>query len=186
MKKSPLLFLSLIALALCSFAIFETRETKGVTKLKYQQYLSLFDKVELPYQVALDTGIISKATRIDVGFSHFHEELRTGGFSRIGPSNYYAEALVVSNEKINVVLYSVVRPRSRKEYSYYLQSIDAKGNIIMNTFLVSLNNKTKNTCQINKDLSITVFNEQKQQRQVIQIYPDGKIEEISSKTAMAD
>jgi hypothetical protein len=186
MKKFPLLFLSLIAIALCSFAMFETQEMGGVSKLKYEQYLSLFKKIELPYQVALDTAIILKPHRIDGSFSHFHDGLSTGGFSRMGPSNYYAEALVVSNEKINVVLYSVVRPRSRNDYSYYLQSIDAKGNVIMNLFLVSLNDRTKNTCQINKDLSIVVFNEKRQQRQVIQIYPDGKMEEINSKTAMAD
>jgi hypothetical protein len=49
MKKSPLLFLSLVALALCSFALFESRQAAPppVEESVYKGYLSLFKEVLL-------------------------------------------------------------------------------------------------------------------------------------------
>lgn len=185
MKKSPLLFLSLVALALCSFAMFESRETTGVTKLKYQQYLSLFDKVELPYQVALETGMFKMANTIGATFSHFHEGLgRT--FSRVGPSEYYAEAHIFSNEKINVVLYSVIELRQGNRCSYYIHSIDNKGEIIDSQFLMDFYAGAKHSCQINKDLSIVISFGSEQESKTFQIHPAGRLEKINNKTAMAD
>ncbi len=130
MKSLPLAFALLFALSLCSFAIFHTQEAAPIEESMRTQYLAAFRKVEFPYTISAENREYKKKARFARDYKHFISGLSRGNFSRMGPSYYYPDAILTSNDKFDAVLYVEEAPYGGDIGTFTLQTIDKKGDII--------------------------------------------------------
>lgn len=134
MKKQSLIFLALVVLGLSSFVWFERGGDAPIEESLRKQYISLFEKVELPYKLAPNDNWMT-ATHLTRDYRHFISGLGRGQFSRMGPSDYYPEAMVASTDKFDAVIYSEATPYDEKP-TYYLQIVDKKGDVLDTRYLI--------------------------------------------------
>jgi hypothetical protein len=114
MKKSTLGFAAIVALSLCSFAMFHTADAPPVDKALYAKYLENFKKVELPYTIEKNhslapiepsANVALKSKSLGYEYADFIPELAHGSYSRMGPDHFDADALVAQTEEFNAVVY---------------------------------------------------------------------------------
>lgn len=195
MKKLPFAFLAFFALSLCSFAIYENyQENPPIEESARKQYLSLFRTQTLPYKIDENSKAWQSAPRLTRDQRHFIPDLARGGFSRMGPSTYRPDAMIVSNEVFDAVIYTEKEPYGDNSPNFVLQTINKKGDIISSETIYSgYNEKSGETsATINADLSINMktmhydYNEKRNTlvNQTWKIEEDGKINMMpAAKTA---
>jgi hypothetical protein len=186
MKKLPFAFLAFFALSLCSFAIYENyQENPPIEESARKQYLSLFRTEKLPYRIDEKSNAWEAAPRLTRDQRHFIPDLARGGFSRMGPSTYRPDAIIVSNDVFDAVIYTVREPRGSSMPDFVLQTINKKGDIISEeTIYIGYYEESGETfATINADLSInmkTMHYDYKEKRNTLvnqtwTIGEDGKI-----------
>jgi hypothetical protein len=161
MKKTPLVFLALFALSLCSFAIYENYEDNSpIEEAVRKEYLSLFRTEKLPYRIDKNSKVWKTMPIMTSAQSHFIPDLGTKRVSRFGPSRYCPDAMIVSNAVFDAVIYTRQYPDGDGRLFFILQTIDKKGDVIAEQTIYSsdyFNEKdSKESATINADLSIVL------------------------------
>lgn len=153
MKKQSLMFLALVVLGLSSFVWFERGGEAPIEESLRKQYISLFEKVELPYKLEPNDNWMT-ATHLTRDYRHFISGLGRGQFSRMGPSDYYPEVMVASTDKFDAVIYSEAAPYDEKP-TYYLQIVDKKGDVVDTRYLIEGYGES-DFVNFNKDLTFMI------------------------------
>jgi hypothetical protein len=182
MKKQPIIFLALVALALCSFAIFKGQEAAAppIEKAVYKQYLSLFTKVELPYKMSIANETWKEKEELDMNYAPFIPDLEYAQFSRSEPSDYYPEVMVAADKKFNIVVYAEVVAWHDDRPHFHIQTINKKGKVISSFYLVKFAKESDSYCEIAKDLSISTYDAETKKTQKLKIDKEGKISEVKA------
>jgi hypothetical protein len=163
MKKTPLVFLALFALSLCSFAIYENYEDNSpIEEAQLTQYLSQFRAETLPYTINKKSQDWMTQPLISSKHTHFIPYIIKNSFSRIGPTIYRSDALIASNDRFYAVIYTEKSPIEHVFPNFFLQTIDKKGDVIATQSLIKedyflsqeQNIENEASVIINADLSI--------------------------------
>lgn len=177
MKKSPLLFLSLVGLALCSFVLFESQQAAAppVKEAVYKQYLSLFTKVELPYKISLANQHWKKKEALGMSYAPFIPHIKEGLFERAELSTYYPEVMLMAGQSFNVVIYVETSSWDGEIPHFHIQTLDKKGKVIAKFHLVKFAKDSNSYCEISKNLSILTYDSKTKKTQTLQVDKSGKI-----------
>ena len=181
MKKSPLLFLSFVALALCSFAIFESQQAAPpVEEAVFKQYLASFDEVQLPYKLSMSNQKWKAKKALSNDYAHFIPEIMSGQFSRSGPTAFYPEVVLASNKDFKTVIYAETMPWDMEDASFNIQTINKKGDVISSFYLTSLRGDANSYCEIKSNLDIVSYDGETKQTRKLKINKAGKISQTKA------
>ena len=181
MKKSPLLFLSLVALALCSFAMFESQQAAPpVEEAVFKQYLGLFDEHNLPYKLTLSNQKWKAKKELSADYAHFIPEIMSGQFSRSGPNAFYPEVVLASNKDFKIVIYAKTLSRDMMNAYFNIQTIDKKGEVISDYYLGKLSGNNNSYCKVKSSLDIVCYDGKTKETRKLKIDKTGEISETKA------
>jgi len=178
MRLLKLSLVTVLAIGLCSFAIFQE---DGRSKL-YKTFLKEFDNKVAPAKFTLKTTKrvlnhnkiqtqqkaeselspkdhtepLPKRNILGNDFEKFIPGISRGMMSRLGPSTYEAEVLVANEKKFDAVIYSSSRSFDFGSKSYTLATFDKEGNRIEAKSLGHIYGGRELDVNINKQLEMTV------------------------------
>ena len=124
----------------------ETTADLPVDKVLYEKFLHSFPKVTFPYSIQFErpkteadvenlygwssTGEKDYGVQLGYEFSKFIPALERGYMSRMGPDDFYSDAMLASNDKFSAVIYKR-RPNYQSHVtSYVLATFDKNGKMI--------------------------------------------------------
>jgi hypothetical protein len=161
--KALLFQLSLVGTILATaFGGYHQQSNEAENARKFKEFVKLFPQKEMPYSIgAADMNAwieqrnkkaaIKEVEGIDSDFNTFIPEMAEGEFSRIGPDTFRPRALLASNDKSIIVVYSRSRGYYRNSGSYYLASYTPNGKRVENILIARSNGYEGFTgCNINK------------------------------------
>ncbi len=178
MKLLKISFLLTVLISLCSFAYLSVEE--GREQL-YNEFLNEFDKVKIPSSFSLKSdyynssdinlqkqkNTVSKTSDLKKkkqkprkvlrhDYAAFIPDIKNGLMSRMGPSTYEAEKLLVSNKVFSAIIYSESRSYRYASKSFYLATFDNQGNQIDTKFIGYSEPSVNMVLAVSKDLNIKV------------------------------
>jgi hypothetical protein len=130
----------------------------------FRDFLGQFPKVKLPYSIKLDEERMKveqvgrKDTKpLSFDYGEYVPGLTRGMVSRLGPDDYYPEALLAQNDRYTAVVYYAVSG-FRGAIRYYLATYDSKGNEISRYQLMIYHSGSgyDREAKIDKDLNVFI------------------------------
>ncbi len=172
MKTLKFALLASVAVAFCSFALFQnTKKDLGVSPQVYKKFLSKFEKVELPHVIGEDVPktyeklkkrennyeTSDAKKRLDREFGEIIPDISRGYYSRMGPDEYEAEVLLARTDKFDIIVYSRF-PSFRSGKTYYVATFSKEGTEIARQVIASTNYNYSRIqkATIDKELNIKV------------------------------
>ena len=183
--------LVLLSISLNSFKshLFEPNNKSEL----FSMFLKEFKKTDLPATLMLDSEYrtllvhsplpkkqIKKHSGQVLGLEYikFIPEIKDRMMSRMGPSTYKAKWLMVLENKVNLVIYSIKHAYRPTEYC--MATFDYKGNLMHKVYLDIYPEKEYSLLQVAKDFSVYELdkNTEKPKRKLYNIGNRGQIDKI--------
>lgn len=159
--------------SLSSFmALNHNPEELPVDKALYAKFLGNFEKKELPYSIQFERpkteADVEKmygwnndrekgyGNELGFEFAQFIPSLERGYMSRMGPDEFYADALLASNDKFSAVIYKRKPNYQNHITTYTLATFDAQGKMISQRTIASCYADYFEEPTITKDLAIKI------------------------------